>query len=180
MLMAAAAVLTLAACGQQNPLGGGIDPNDPNAPSKQTPQATSQQAQLTQEQRDQLESLVRGYVDTAQQQMAAGWRPAAGTSDIVDAMQPGADHREQVQLRGGTAYRIVGACDNECSNVDIELLDGRGAVVASDMLPDDIPLVNYTPAADGRYTVRMLMQTCTVAPCYAGARVLTGGEAENK
>ena len=41
------------------------------------------------------------------------------------------------------------------------------------MLPDDYPVVTYTPAANGNYIVRILMQACTVAPCYAGARVTT-------
>ena len=72
-------------------------------------------------------------------------------------------------------YRIVGACDDDCSNLDLELIDvSTGGVVASDMLQDDFPVVDFTPQANGRYIVRLLMQTCTVAPCFAGARVLTG------
>lgn len=167
--VAAIALLALAACGQTST----VDPDDPNAPAKLEAQ-TAPQATISAAQRAQLESLVRGYIDGAQRQYADGWRPAVGVNDIIADLQPGRDHRAQVELRGGTAYRIVGACDNECSNVDIELLDPRGVVAASDMLPDDAPVVNFTPASDGRYTVRILMQTCTLAPCYSGARVLTG------
>ena len=50
-----------------------------------------------------------------------------------------------------------------------------GGVVASDMLPDDYPVVEFTPPANGQYVIRMLMQTCTIAPCYAGARILSQG-----
>jgi hypothetical protein len=89
-------------------------------------------------------------------------------------MQPGTDHRQNVTLTGGTAYRFVGACDGDCTNFDIELIDMRtGGVVASDMLPDDFPIVNYTPPANGQYIVRSLMQACSVAPCFAGTRALT-------
>jgi hypothetical protein len=42
------------------------------------------------------------------------------------------------------------------------------------MVQDDFPVVDFTPQANGRYIVRLLMQTCTVAPCFAGARVLSG------
>ena len=81
-----------------------------------------------------------------------------------------------MQLTAGTPYRIVGACDGDCTNVDIELISmTTGGVVASDMLPDDYPVVNFTPPANGQYIVRLLMQQCTVAPCYAGARVLQQG-----
>jgi hypothetical protein len=34
-------------------------------------------------------------------------------------------------------------------------------------------VVNFTPPATGQYMIRSLMQACSVAPCYAGARVLT-------
>ena len=35
--------------------------------------------------------------------------------------------------------------------------------------------MNHTPPSNGRYTLRMIMRTCTIAPCFAGARVLSGG-----
>jgi hypothetical protein len=168
--MIAACAIALAACGQGLP--GATPPANP--PSVQTPPAGQvQQAQIDGAQRAQLETLVRGLLDQTQQAYAADFRPAAGFNDEVEGIQPGHDHRWQVNLVGGTAYRIIGACDAECSNVDIELIDGNGSVAASDMLPDDVPVVSFTPPANARYTVRILMQTCTVAPCFAGARVLT-------
>jgi hypothetical protein len=75
-------------------------------------------------------------------------------------------------------YRIIGACDGDCTNVDIELIDSRGGVVASDLLPDDYPVVSYTPSADGVFYARALMQACTVAPCFAGMRVLSASPAQ--
>jgi hypothetical protein len=41
------------------------------------------------------------------------------------------------------------------------------------MLPDDYPVVNFTPQANGQYMVRLLMQSCATAPCFAGTRALT-------
>ena len=170
--LAAAALVALAACGQGIP---GMAPAAPpaNPPSVQTPQTGVPQANISAEQRPQLESLVRGLLDQAQQHLAEGFQPAAGFNDEVTSLQPGTDHRWSVNLNGGTAYRVVGSCDAECHNVDIELIDNSGSVVASDMLDDDVPVVNYTPSANGHYTVRILMQNCTLAPCFTGARILT-------
>jgi hypothetical protein len=170
--LAAAAALALVACNQGS--GPQLPPVQQGAQAPtQMSGGTAQQANLTAEQRTQLEQLVAGYLDNVQTGYGEGLAPAAGFADHVTGMQPGTDDRWVVDLVGGTPYRILGACDNECSNVDIELIDmSTGGVVASDVLPDDYPVVDFQPATNGQYMVRMLMQTCTVAPCYAGARVL--------
>ncbi len=175
LVTVAAAGLALAGCGQQ-----GTGPQLPQtqegaqAPTAQTG-STAQQANLSAEERAQLEQLVASYLNDVQSAHGGDMGPAAGFTDEVAGLQPGTDHRWQVSLSGGAAYRIIGACDNECSNLDIELIDvSTGGVVASDLLPDDFPVVNYTPTANGNYIVRIMMQTCTIAPCYAGGRVLTG------
>lgn len=176
LLFAAAAALVLAACGQQ---GSGpplpkTEAGAANAPTQMSAAPAQGHASLSAEQRQQLEQLVRGYIDSAVGNYGDGMGAAAGFSDEITSLQPGSDHRWQVNLAGGAAYRIIGACDNECSNLDIELIDSHGGVVASDTLPDDVPVVNFTPAANGTFIVRIMMQSCTVAPCYAGARMLSG------
>lgn len=135
-------------------------------------QNSAPQASISGSEHEQLQTLMRSYLDAGAQANAQGFSPAPGISDVIERLQPDADHRWNVNLAGGTAYRIIGVCDNECSNVDMELLDGSGAVVQSDVLPDDIPIVNITPSANGRYTVRLILKTCTLAPCYVGGRVL--------
>lgn len=177
-LMAAAVALALAACNQgSGPALPQSEQGALNAPSEMQAASAEGQAMLTPEQRTQLENLVRTYLDRAVTQNANGMNPAPGFTDEIADLQPGTDHRWQVNLVGGTNYRIVGGCDNECSNLDIELVDSRGGVVASDTRPDDFPVVNFTPQANGSYIVRIMMQACSVAPCYAGARVLTNGGA---
>ena len=170
--LALAALVALTACGQGIP---GIAARPPaNPPSTQVrPPNPPQAAALNPQEKAQLESMVRGYLDQAQNTYAQGYQPAAGLNDEVTNLQPGTDHRYQVNLVGGMNYRIIGACDRECSNLDIELIDNTGSVVASDMAPDDFPVVNFLAPANGSFTVRILMQTCTLAPCYAGARALT-------
>jgi hypothetical protein len=184
-LVAAAAALALVACNQQ-----GSGPQMPpvqagaQAPSVQPrQQAPAQQANVTQEVRQQLIDNIGQQLNQIGQNFAAGMQPPQGFTDQIVAMQPSTDHRFTIQLTGGSAYTAIGACDGDCTNVDIELIDmTTGGVVASDMLPDDYPVVNFTPGANGNYMVRLLMQSCSVAPCYAGVRVLqqTGAAAGPK
>lgn len=177
--MAALAAFALAACGQQ----GGSGPPLPRlqdgaqAPTVLTPgEGGTQQANVTEEVRQQLIAQMTQFLDQAAQQFAPGMTAPAGMTDQTVPMQPGTDHRWVVNLTGGTGYMFLGACDGDCTNVDIEVIDmNTGGVVASDVLPDDFPVVQFTPPADGAYMARLMMRACSVSPCYAGGRVLTGG-----
>jgi hypothetical protein len=177
MMLAAAAALALAACGQ-----GGSGPqlppvqNGAQAPSTLTPPPTTQQAQITDEVRQQLTANIDSMLDQMQQQ--SGMQVLSGFTDEITTLQPGTDHRQLVNLTANTGYTFIGACDGDCTNFDIELIDmSTGGVVASDMLPDDFPVVNFTPNANGQFMIRSIMQTCTVAPCFSGTRALTGAPA---
>lgn len=178
VVLAIASALALVACNQSGEPPLPKTQAGAQAPSTLTPGPAGQQANLTPDQHRQLTELVSSYLDGVQNNFGEGMQPAAGFSDEVAGLRQGTDHRWQVNLVGGTPYRVLGACDNECSNLDIELIDvATGGVVASDMLPDDYPVVNYTPSANGAYIVRVIMQTCTIAPCYAGARMLSQSSA---
>jgi hypothetical protein len=174
MMLAAAAALTLAACNQ------GSGPQLPpvqagaQAPSTQTPQPGVQQANITDEVRQQLIANIGQQLDQIAANFGGGMAPVQGSTDDIVEMGASTDHRAVLPLVANQAYTFIGACDGDCTNVDIELVDmTTGGVVASDMLPDDYPVVNYTPTANGQYMVRLLMQACTTAPCFAGTRALT-------
>jgi hypothetical protein len=59
-----------------------------------------------------------------------------------------------VELQAGKTYRFLGAGDADAKDVDLEL-QLNGKVVASDTGTDPTAVVNYTPAAAGRYLVRL-------------------------
>lgn len=186
-MIAAGAVLMLAACGQQS-AGPALPPvqQGAQAPSTQTaPAGPVEQVRITDENRQQVIGNVTDLLDALGQSVAAGATPPAGYQDAIVALQPGTDSRYVINLTGGTQYSFIGSCDVDCSNVDIELIDMRtGGVVGSDLLQDDYPVVHFLPEANGEYMVRLLMQTCTRAPCYAGARTLQhasqGGQSADK
>lgn len=139
--------------------------------SQATPEGTTRQVQISAANRAEVENNIRDLLTQTAAQYATGAVAIPGVTDALVAIQPGSDHQYRVALTGGTPYVFVGACDADCNNVDLELLDGAsGAVVGSDLMADDYPVVQYTPAANADYFVRIILRTCTQAPCYVGAR----------
>lgn len=120
----------------------------------------------------EFQQLVVSYLDRYTTEMASGWPRVDGVPDTVAGLQLNGEHRLQVRLRGGRSYAFIGACDNECSNIDFILEDGSGAAVTSDVLADDYPLVEVTPQTDGVYTLRIQLKACTIGPCYVAARLV--------
>lgn len=177
VLIAAVVALGLAACGAGAD-GPALPKVQPGAtpPSTQSPASPTQQAQVTDEVRQQLITGIGQQLTQLQNVNAPNYAQVG--ADTIIPMQPGRDHRFLVDLTGGTEYGFIGTCDGDCSNVDIELISMEtGGVVANDMLPDNYPIFPYTPTANGQYMVRILMQACTTAPCYAGARVVSNAPA---
>lgn len=187
-LLAAALALTLAACGQNANAPAG-DTKTGNAtttvssdatrapahPSQSAGTATGEtrQIQITDENRRQVEGNIRDMLGQATTQFGAGGQPMAGVQDVITAIQPGTDYQYAVNLQGGSRYVFVGVCDADCNNIDLELLDAsNGAVVGSDLLDDDFPVVTFAPSQSGRYFVRLILRSCTQAPCYIGGRAI--------
>jgi hypothetical protein len=150
------------------------DPS-PSAPAKsEQDQAiidATPQVSLSEAERQEFRDMARGYLDEVAKELAKGFSPVSGVPDAVAAMQPTEVHAWRLTLKRGETYRILGACDNECSDLDLELLDPAGKIIERDTLPDSAPVINIRPAADGVFTARVVMKTCTLAPCYAAARL---------
>jgi hypothetical protein len=84
--------------------------------------------------------------------------------------------RFSLSLLEGLEYKLAGACDNDCENLDLVLLDPLGREVASDLLSDPIPLLTVTPTVSGEYQMAVRMVTCTIEPCgFAVSSFVRGG-----
>ncbi|MFL5541750.1 MAG: hypothetical protein ACJ8J0_22380 [Longimicrobiaceae bacterium] len=94
---------------------------------------------------------------------------------LIGSLRTNASTNHAVQLNAGTAYQIIGVCDNDCSDFDLRLFDPSGREVDSDVLTDDKPVVSVTPSRSGTYTVRAIMTTCSSEPCRYGIGVYGGG-----
>ncbi|HEU0302283.1 MAG TPA: hypothetical protein VFR37_22690 [Longimicrobium sp.] len=87
------------------------------------------------------------------------------------SLNDGGSERVRLDLDVGTEYQIMGACDTDCSDLDLTLYDGNGREVDSDLLPDDYPLVTVTVSRSGNFTVEVDMASCSVEPCRYGIGV---------
>ena len=68
-------------------------------------------------------------------------------------------------LRRGTTYAALGTCDEDCSDLDLGVLDGRKQLIGSDVEDSDYPTVSVTVQTSGAFYVRVVMAKCRVEPC---------------
>jgi hypothetical protein len=129
-----------------------------------------------------LRVLVQRYLDVYHMLSEDGRRMvrAQQFDDGVVALREDDTHAFVRALVGGTRYMIIGACDNECQDIDIALVASTGEVVDADFDRDPYPMVNITPPEDGEYRIVVSMFSCSIEPCYAGVRVLELSEIYNR
>lgn len=79
-----------------------------------------------------------------------------------------------VQLQAGKRYRFLAAGDVDAKDVDLEVQDANGRIVASDTATNPEAVVEYTPANTARYTVRIrLYASDNNLPCVCLAIVMS-------
>ena len=99
----------------------------------------------------------------------------AGARAIV---QPGGSLRDDettdhsMDVVGGNQYALMGACDNDCTDVDLKIFDQSGALLMQDIAVDDTPVLLFTANGSGRYRVQVIMATCNRSPCYYGVQLM--------
>lgn len=121
---------------------------------------------------EQLRNLVIHYLDVVQRDRGGGMVRTLDYDDGIVAIREAATEVFERRLAGGTTYRFIGACDNECADIDVTLKDASGTTLDSDAALDNTPVVTFTPEVDGVYQVELRMYRCSIEPCYAGLRVL--------
>ena len=76
-----------------------------------------------------------------------------------------------LELDAGKSYAVVGVCDEDCTDIDLQLFSPEGQQVDSDMQTDDVPVVDVQPTVTARYRVKVSMATCSTSPCFYGVGV---------
>ncbi len=89
---------------------------------------------------------------------------------IIGRMNSGTSDSWTLTLPGGSSYKLVGVCDNDCGDLDIRVTIGDD-LVAEDVLDDDVPIVNFTTKQENRYNIKVTMATCRSDPCFWGVAV---------
>ena len=76
-----------------------------------------------------------------------------------------------VQMQAGTTYDIVGACDEDCSDLHLLVSTASGNDLAVDRSSENLPVLRFRPRASGAYRVRATMAACRVNPCWFGVAI---------
>ncbi|MEO6387647.1 MAG: hypothetical protein ABIT16_05635 [Croceibacterium sp.] len=73
--------------------------------------------------------------------------------------------RLTIRVGAGMETQLIGACDTDCSDLDLTIYDSAGREVDSDLQRDDFPIVSLRPGKDASYTILVQMYDCTSEPC---------------
>jgi hypothetical protein len=121
-----------------------------------------------------LAAQVRGYLEHGMDvHESAGFDREHTVPDLVAPLSLDGPRLWPVYLREGVRYRVYGACDDNCGDLDLELYASDGRLVARDVAPNDTPFVEITPGATGRHYVRLWLYACEAATCHVAARVVS-------
>lgn len=127
-------------------------------------------------QNEDYQQQARDYLDAGLQAHAAlGYSAVRGQNDLIVPLSLESPHLWEINLRAGVNYRVYGACDNDCSDLDMEIYGPDGSLVDRDVATNDTPYVQVTPERNGSYYVRAWVFACSSEPCYSGFRVVSGG-----
>lgn len=75
-------------------------------------------------------------------------------------------------MNSGSYYHIIGACDDDCSDLDLILYDENNNEISRDTKTDGVPIVEVNPRWSGNFTLRVRMYRCNVNPCHYGVMMM--------
>jgi hypothetical protein len=76
-----------------------------------------------------------------------------------------------VTLHRGVKYMLIGVCDDDCRNLNMELEDEDGHLIGRDYGSRPTADIEIIPENTQRFTVRIIMKRCHEDPCYYGLGV---------
>lgn len=120
---------------------------------------------------DEWVRQVRRQLQNAGAQVFSGRGYELTHQIYTGSLDEGETETVTLSLDVGVEYQIMGACDNDCSDVDLTLYDGAGNQVDQDLQLDDYPIVSVTPRRGGNFRVVVSMADCSAEPCRYGIGV---------
>lgn len=93
-----------------------------------------------------------------------GYQRAAGP--FAGGVNQNGARRHTIMLRAGQDYRILGVCDERCTDLDLRLFINGDHLVAQDVLQDAVPILHVRPAVTGNYEIEAIMARCAGSPCW--------------
>lgn len=119
---------------------------------------------------DALEASVRqALLEAREDTQDSAKEVGASLQDVGHAVLGDLDdqrsHEFPLTLPHDTHLVVLGACDEECRNLDLSLLDADGNEVVSDDYDDARPVLYADVTAHASYRLRVFMGSCGAEPC---------------
>ncbi len=102
--------------------------------------------------------------------LTGGWEKTH--NDQFDQLNHGEFKSFNLNLSEGITYKVVSACDADCSDLDLILYDENDNEISRDTETDGTPVLEVTPRWTGKFSLQVKMYSCDRNPCYYGIRVL--------
>ena len=117
-------------------------------------------------------------LDSYQRTVSKQFRAVEQSSKLTDmthevwlsSLNDDATESVSVPLDAGTSYKIVGVCDEDCSDLDLTLFAGS-TKLDEDVLDDDVPILDAKPSSSGTYRISVTMAACKSSPCRYGIAI---------
>ncbi len=118
-------------------------------------------------------ALANQYEDQVKTRLAAGALVCSlggyeVTSTHIDTLRRNGRDTLSLTLRSRSNYKIIGACDDDCTDLDLILYDENDREVARDEKTDDVPIVDVSPRWDADFTLRVHLYACKTEKCVYG------------
>jgi hypothetical protein len=82
-----------------------------------------------------------------------------------DVLEEGDSETIFITVSTTREYTIVGACDNDCTDLDFELRDETGKFITDDTSYGEYPKVSAVLFPNTRYRLLVTMEECLDEPC---------------
>lgn len=92
------------------------------------------------------------------------------------SLEPGGTIDQGFGLSKGQGYAFVAVGDDNANDVDLQLVDSNGDVVAEDNDTDESAVVTFSPRQKARYYARVVMYGCQAEECDYAVGVYRGNK----
>jgi hypothetical protein len=115
-------------------------------------------------------------VDTYLARLAATYRERGYgrtvARGVYGALRDDETGSHTMDVVAGNEYALMGACDNDCTDLDLKIYDQDNTLLMQDVAVDDTPVLRFTANSSGSYRVVVIMAACNRSPCYYGIQLM--------
>ena len=119
----------------------------------------------------QYTQQVKGYLDNLSTNAGKQGYKRLVAGPVYGSLADDAKASHEMTVVADREYVLFGACDNDCSDLDMLIYDNSGDLVRRDVETDDRPVLIFTPKKSGKYRIEVVMAACTDAPCRYGLQL---------